>query len=209
LDKPPKPRNKKSFQVAKPDQNVAVSHKWTVIVILTSFFLSIIFSAVTSSMLEQLNISWAFVILFMIVFLNVLFDVVGTAVISAQEAPFHSLAARRVRGARESVSIIRHAPQVSNLCNDVIGDIAGIISGAAVALIIAELVATFGFTSMIPSLALTGLVSAMTIGGKAFCKGLAMKNCNSIVFFIGKLIGIVNLLLHPFRNIKKLNSGDR
>lgn len=62
--------------------------------------------------------------------INILFDMIGTAVQSAEEKPFHSLAARKVKGARESISVIRHAPQLANLCCDVIGDIAGIISGA-------------------------------------------------------------------------------
>ena len=60
---------------------------------------------------------------------------IGTAVQSAEEKPFHSLAARKVKGARESISVIRHAPQLANLCCDVIGDIAGIISGATTTLI--------------------------------------------------------------------------
>ena len=63
---------------------------------------------------------------------------IGTAVQSAEEKPFHSLAARKVKGARESISVIRHAPQLANLCCDVIGDIAGIISGATTTLIVSE-----------------------------------------------------------------------
>lgn len=80
---------------------------------------------------------------------------------------------------------------MSNLCCDVIGDIAGIISGATTALIVAELVAAFSLSGMLPSLLLTGLVSSMTIGGKAVCKGIAMQNGNSIVYFIGKISGVI------------------
>lgn len=67
------------------------------------------------------------------------YDWYGCSVI-AEEKPFHSLAARKVKGARESISVIRHAPQLANLCCDVIGDIAGIISGATTTLIVSELV---------------------------------------------------------------------
>lgn len=182
---------KKKFKMPKPSSNVSVSNKWTVFVVALSFALSFVFSAVTSVLMSEMSIVWAFIILFIIIVINITFDVIGTAVISAEEYPFHSLAARRVRGAKQMISIIRHAPQVSNLCCDVIGDIAGIVSGAATALIVAELVAAFSLSGMLPSLLLTGLVGAMTIGGKAVCKGIAMQNGNAIVYFIGKIAGIV------------------
>ena len=177
---------KKNFKVPKPDTNVSTSSKWTVFVVFLSFVLSVIFSLVTSVAMENMSIVAAFTILFLIVGTNVLFDIIGTAVMAAEELPFHSLAARRVKGAKESISLIRHAPQNSNLCCDVIGDIAGIISGAATATIVAEMVFVFGWNSLLPSLILSGLVASMTIGGKAVCKGFAMKNGNSVVFTIGK-----------------------
>lgn len=190
MDKTDIPKRKK-FKVPRPSSNVAVSNKWTVFVVILSFVLSVVFSAVTSVLMAEMSIVWAFIILFVIIGINITFDIIGTAVMSAEEYPFHSLAARRVRGAKETIKIIRHAPQVSNLCCDVIGDIAGIISGAATALIVAELAAAFSLAGMLPSLLLTGLVGAMTIGGKAVCKGIAMQNGNAIVYFIGKAAGFV------------------
>ena len=115
---------------------------------------------------------------------------IGTAVQSAEEKPFHSLAARKVNGARESISVIRHAPQLANLCCDVIGDIAGIISGATTTLIVSELVAKFNLSGILPSLILTGIVSSLTIGGKAMSKGISMNNGNSIVFTVGKIMSV-------------------
>ena len=74
------------------------------------------------------------------------------------------------------------------MCCDVIGDIAGIISGATTALIVAELVQMFQLKGMLPSLILTGLVGALTIGGKAMSKGISMQNGNYIVFIVGRLM---------------------
>lgn len=179
---------RKKFKVPKPDSNVSTSHKWTVIVIIMSFVLSVVFSAVTSIAMESLSIFFAFVVLFMIIAINILFDMVGTAVQSAEEKPFHSLSSRKVAGAKESIIIIRHAPQLANMCCDVIGDIAGIISGATTALIVAELIAMFQWQGMLPSLILTGIVSSLTIGGKSMSKSLSMQNGNSIVFIVGKLM---------------------
>jgi hypothetical protein len=172
----------------RPHLNVSTSHKWTVFVLVLSFVLSVFFSFITSVATESLTISLAFVLLLIIIAVNILFDMVGTAVQSAEEKPFHSLAARKVSGAKESISVIRHAPQLANLCCDVIGDIAGIISGATTALIVTELVAKFHLRGMLPSLILTGLVGALTIGGKAMSKGISMQNGNSIVFIVGKMM---------------------
>ena len=187
MDKSDIPRKKK-FKVPRPNSNVSTSHKWTIIVTLLSFTLSMFFSFVTSVAMKSLTVFFAFVLLFVIIAINIVFDMVGTAVQSAEEEPFHSLAARKVAGAKESISVIRHAPQLANMCCDVIGDIAGIISGATTALIVAELVAMFELRGMLPSLILTGLVGALTIGGKAMSKGISMQNGNYIVFIVGKIM---------------------
>lgn len=195
MDKSDIPRKKK-FKVPRPKSNVSTSHKWTVIVTLLSFVLSMFFSFITSVAMQSLTVFFAFVLLLVIIAVNIVFDMVGTAVQSAEEEPFHSLAARKVAGARESISVIRHAPQLANMCCDVIGDIAGIISGATTALIVAELVAMFSLKGMLPSLILTGLVGALTIGGKAMSKGISMQNGNYIVFLVGKM-------MHFFKRIIK------
>lgn len=183
----------KKFKVPKPLSNINVKPSWTVIVLVMSFVISVAFSAVTTMLMADLSILWAFIILFVIIAINVLFDMVGTAVMSAEEYPFHSLAARKVHGAKQAIKIIRHAPQVSSISCDVIGDIAGIISGAATAIIVAELAMAFGTSSILPNLLLTGLVASLTIGGKAVGKGTAMQNGNSVVFLIGKLMYYIKL----------------
>ena len=172
MDKSDSHRRKK-FKVPKPDSNVSTSHKWTIFVIFLSFVLSLVFSLITSVAMQSLNLFFAFIVLFAIIAINILFDMIGTAVQSAEEKPFHSLAARK-----ESISVIRHAPQLANLCCDVIGDIAGIISGATTTLIVSELVVKFNLSGILPSLILTGIVSSLTIGGKAMSKGISMNNGN-------------------------------
>ena len=182
--------NRKKFSVPPPSINASVGSKWTVTVLILSFVMSLVFSAVTTVLMDGMGIIWAFLILFFIIGINVLFDMIGTAVLSAEEYPFHSLAARKTPGAKESIAVIRHAPHFASVCCDVIGDIAGIISGAATSLIVAELLAAFGTKSILPGLLLTGIVASLTIGGKAVCKSIAMHNGNAVVFQIGRLINI-------------------
>lgn len=67
----------------------------------------------------------------------------------------------------------------------------GIISGATHnPLIVSELVAKFNLSGILPSLILTGIVSSLTIGGKAMSKGISMNNGNSIVFTVGKIMSV-------------------
>jgi hypothetical protein len=72
---------------------------------------------------------------------------------------------------------------VANFCNDVVGDIAGIVSGAALMAIIAKL-AFEGPKSSIYTAILGGLLSAITIGGKAIGKNIGINKSQSIVYTV-------------------------
>ena len=56
---------------------------------------------------------------------------IGIAVTVATPKTFNSMATKNVRGARACINLIRKASKVSSFCNDVIGDICGILSGSA------------------------------------------------------------------------------
>lgn len=53
--------------------------------------------------------------------------------------PFHSMAAHREKGAKEALMLLRSASRVSSVCNDVVGDICGIVSGSTAAVIVTRL----------------------------------------------------------------------
>ena len=54
---------------------------------------------------------------------------VGMAVQVADIKVFNAMAAKKVKGAKIALIMIKNAPKLSTICNDVIGDICGIISG--------------------------------------------------------------------------------
>ncbi len=175
------------MKVKGSGQNIKVSHKWTVSVTVMAFVLTVLISAVTSGA-EGLGLVPAAAVLLLIILLGIGFDIVGVAVSTASEEPFHAMAAKKIPGAKESVRIIRSAQQIASMCNDVIGDIAGIISGAMTAAIVVSIVALTGWGTTFWDLLLAGAVAALMIGGKAAGKGLAMKSNNTIVFLIGRLV---------------------
>ena len=177
--------------------------KW----VLTIFFVTIIVSGVISLISDEImsesGMVAAFLILLAIVIVGILFDTVGVAVTSADESPFHSMAARKVPGAQESIRLLRKAERVSSICNDVIGDICGVVSGSAAATISVQLIQNFSFTwPTAISLIMSALVAGLTVGGKAAGKGFAVNSSTKIVFFVGRLIYSIGQIPKLFR-IKK------
>ena len=58
----------------------------------------------SSTVLEGAGLVEAFLVLLLIVALGIVFDIIGVAVMSAEEKPFHAMAAKKVPGAAEAVS---------------------------------------------------------------------------------------------------------
>ena len=118
--------------------------------------------------------------------LGILFDIIGVAVTAADPRPFHSMAAHKEPGAKEALMLLRNAGRVSSVCNDVVGDICGIVSGTTTAVIVVRLQATFSLPeSVLLSVAVTALVSGFTIGGKALGKTVALNKSTSVVYWVG------------------------
>ena len=96
-----------------------------------TFCITLIVSFISENLIKNINVVFAFLILIIIIFIGILFDIIGVAVTAADEPPFHAMSANKQKGSKEAVILIRNADIVSNFCNDVIGDIAGTLSGAA------------------------------------------------------------------------------
>jgi len=165
-----------------------VNIRWAVLMVLSSFLISVIFNLFSTSLLEGAGYLLAFFVLIFIVFIGVLFDIFGTAITSASEAPFHSMAARKVKGAPEGLKLIRNAEKASNFCNDVVGDIASIVSGATCAVIVERLTSDLGVREAVVSILLSAMVAAVTVGGKYFGKAFALAHDTKIVFMAGRII---------------------
>ena len=175
---------------AKKERNKTI--RWVVTIFLVTLFVSGAISMISDEIISKSGIGVSFFILLLIVLVGIVFDIVGVAVTSADEAPFHSMAARKVAGAQEAIRLLRNAERVSSICNDVVGDICGVVSGAAAATIAAQLLTRFEFSwPTLMGLMMSALVSGLTVGGKAIGKTFAVNSSTSIVHFTGKLIGAV------------------
>ncbi|HLR15590.1 MAG TPA: hypothetical protein VK144_07165 [Bacillota bacterium] len=172
------------------------SIKFSVIIAVITFVLAAIFSVISSSILGQVMWGVGLGVVFVIVLIGIFFDMLGVASTAANEAPLHAMAAEKVPGAKEAVIIIRNADKFSSFCNDVIGDISGIVSGTASAIVVLEIADIFQSydettTQIIVSVLLTSFVAAVTVGGKALGKYFAIRASTNIVFSTGKFIAFV------------------
>jgi hypothetical protein len=178
-----KPPKKKSFLSL-------VNWKWVITAFLSSHVISIILSLLSSEVLSVVHIIAAVLILLAFVFLGIIFDIIGLAVATANEKPFNSMAAQRINAGKTGLALIRKADQVSSFCNDVIGDICGVVSGSAAATVAIRLAQTMGIESLWVNLLLCGLVSAITVGGKAIGKAIGLNYSIEVVTLVAKFIAV-------------------
>ena len=178
--------------------------RWVITIFVVTLFVSGIISLLSEEILSRSNMVVAFLILFGIVLIGIVFDIIGVAVTSADERPFHSMAARKVPGAQEAIRLLRNAERVGSICNDVVGDICGVISGSASAVIASKVIAhfTFSWPNLI-SLLMSALVAATTVGGKAIGKTYAIKSCTVIVHRAGRIIAAWHGFTGLFRKKRK------
>lgn len=178
--KEPVPRGKHK---KKQKKNSQVS--WIIFLFFLTVVISSAISFLSSSVLDGAGIVGAFVALLLIVLLGILFDIIGVAVMSADEKPFHSMAAKKLPGAAEALKLLRSAEKVSSFCNDVVGDICGVVSGSASAVIAVSALSSVG-SDTVAKLVMSALVAGVTIAGKACGKNIAMKNATAIVYMVSK-----------------------
>lgn len=162
---------------------------WVLTIFLVTIFISGTISLVSEEIMAVSGMAVAFVILLAIILVGIIFDIIGVAVTSADEKPFHSMAARKVPGAREAINLLRNAERVSSICNDVVGDVCGVVSGAASATIAAQILSKFTFSwPRVVGLLMSALVAGFTVGGKAVGKTFAINSSTTIVHGVGKFI---------------------
>lgn len=189
---------------ASAKQERSKTIRWVVTIFFVTIFISGTISMISDEIMAASGMAVAFLILLAIVLIGIVFDIIGVSVTSADEKPFHSMAARKVPGAAEAIRLLRNAERVSSICCDVIGDICGVVSGSASATIAAQILTNFEFSwPRIVSLLMSALVAGMTVGGKAIGKTFAMNSSTKIVHGVGKA---VYFLRNLFRFSKKKNS---
>lgn len=185
-------KNKKS-KTSKTD------YRWTMLITMFTFIMSVALSFLLDHLLKDVNIFVGIIMLLSVILIGIIFDIIGVSVTSADQKLFHSMAANRIQEGKVAIDLIKNADKVSSFCNDVIGDMAGIISGALGASLLSKIYDKFNDINIaLIGTLITASVAGFTVGGKSLGKSVAINKYREIIFFISKII-------LKFRNIFKKN----
>lgn len=164
---------------------------WILIVFVLTFILSIIFSAGTNFISVHSGLVITTIIILIVIAIGIIFDMIGAASLTANEKTFHAMSAQKVKGAKTANYLVKNNVKVSSICNDIVGDICGIVSGGLGAVLALELANKLSINVTIMTMIVAAIISALTVGGKAIFKSIAIKNSEKIVFTVSKLLSIL------------------
>lgn len=164
--------------------------KWIFKITILAFFISLIMSLISELIIPNTFIMVAVFLVLIFISIGIIFDIIGLSVQIADPKIFHSMATKKVKGAKKTISLIKNKDKVSSILNDVVGDICGVISGSCGLAISISLSNTFDFNKLVTTIIVTSIISALTIGGKAFGKTIAINNANEIIFDFAKALNI-------------------
>lgn len=177
-------QTKKKEKVKKEQVDI----NWIIKILIMSFCISFGLSFVSEMTIPNLSLLFGIIVTLLFIGLGILFDIIGVSVTSSDEAVFHSMNSRKVKGASIAVKFKKNADKVASFCNDVIGDICGIVSGAAGTTIAAIIITTYDFNPLIVTLTVSATIAALTIGGKAVGKSFAINKSDIILYEFAKFV---------------------
>ncbi len=164
--------------------------KWIFSVTLMAFSITFVLTLFSESALANVSLIVGIIIILFFIFLGIIFDMIGIAVTVADAKVFNSMATKKIKGAKLALNLMNKASKVSSFCNDVIGDICGILSGAAASTIAILLANLTNLNIFWITLVLTSFIASLTIGGKACGKSIAINKANEILYAFAKIISL-------------------
>lgn len=179
--------------------------KWIISMFIITFALALALGGFSNTVIEKMNLPFAIAILIVIIAIGIAFDIIGMAIATCDEAPFHAKAARKSKGAKQAISLLKSKDKATNFCNDLMGDMCGIVSGSASALIAVKLSTFLNADVIITSLVMSAIVAAVTVGGKAMGKGVGINKAESIINGVGVALSIFSFK----KNSKKKNKNKK
>lgn len=164
---------------------------WAGKVFIISLIISAAFSVVANVFMKSMPLWAAVIVLLVIILIGIVFDIIGVAFASCDQKPFISMSSKKIKKAQTALRLLKNADMVSNICNDVIGDICGIVSGSAGAVIALIVCADAADEAeMIAGIVIASFTAALTISGKAAGKKYAIKNNINIVEWVGSVLAV-------------------
>ncbi len=178
----------------KTNQKKPTKTKWWVqiffITLSLSFCFSILSELILSSVKSILITILSIAALFIFILIAVFCDMIGVAMASADIAPFMSMASKKIKGAKETIKLLKNADKTSSFFCDIVGDACGIICGSIGASIVATIAINGQIWEIIIGAIISAMIAGITVLGKAIGKSIAINESNKIVFGVGKFLSL-------------------
>lgn len=189
MDKEDVPKQEKTVKKKKQKKKrIPGWLSWGLSVLFLSFGLTVLFSFLTEISIKGSPVYICVIVLIVLLFLNIGCDMIANAIITCQPDAFHAMASNKIKGAKRAVTLCKNATKLGSVFADVIGDICGIVSGAAGAVLVVYIaaIADGNIWEIVSSILVSAVIGALTVGGKAIFKHFAMKYNKQIVFSFAK-----------------------
>ena len=99
------------------------------------------------------------IILLIVIFIGVIFDMIGVAALTSKKENFHAMASKKIKGSKEAIEILKHADMFATICNDIVGDISGILSGGFGAVLAINLSTIVNISPVASTIIISALIS--------------------------------------------------
>lgn len=163
---------------------------WIIKAFLMTFFIALIFSSITNVVINKCNYIALIIFSVLFILIGIFFDMIGTAVLTANESTFHAKSSKKIKGSKQSVLLIKNSSRIASICNDVIGDICGIVSGSVGAMLSIYISNITKINVIYTTLIISSIISSLTVGGKAIGKKYSIKNSDRIIEKVGIFLSL-------------------
>lgn len=186
---------KKSKKEKKIQSKFAKNYRWPLIVLVTAFCISMMFGVLSEVALDGANIIISIVVILVFLVIAIITDMIGVAITSCDEKNLRAMAARKIRGAKEAIILQKNGDKVSSIFADILGDVCGILSGAAGASVASALITQnmSSFTGVVIASLVSAIIAALIIFGKALMKKYSMNHSEKIILIMGKIMSIFHI----------------
>ena len=197
-------KNEEQDQIEARQKKLSINQKkkgvykryfsWPVKIFVLTFFLTLFFSVSSELVLSTTGIILSVLIIIVFFVIAVLSDMLGVAITCCNSNSFQAMASKKIKGSKEALFLLRNTDKFASLCNDVVGDFCGILSGAAGATISVKIILSLSLSSVYLEILIASLISsvvaALTVFGNALGKKIAIERCEKIVLFAGKFLSL-------------------
>lgn len=178
----------------KSNKKSPIKWNWCIkilfITLMLSFGLGVLSELLLSSTKSILIAILSIIVLFLFIMIAVVCDMIGVAMASADIEPFMAMASKKIRGAKETIDLLKNADKASSFFCDIVGDACGIICGTIGAAIIGMIAIDGQILQVVIGALMSAVIAAITVFGKAVGKAIAIEKSHSIVFRVGKFVSI-------------------